>query len=159
MKIYIQAAQVFISIQSILKIDHLEECIQNMKRISPIDIHESTPFVSELSSFLDSDDESYVIQYAVRLKQLNTLLESYETKFVTILNKIFTQGKLRPLSSSEMNSHVKLTKQTMKEFFKTRDAVCLSAFNMFEVIVEQQRLHKIMATIEKLESLEKNFYP
>jgi hypothetical protein len=159
MKIYIQATQVFLSIQSIINTDYLAECIQNMKLVSPDDIHESTPFVSELSSFLDSDDESYVIQYAVRLKQLNTLLESYHPKFMTILNKIFIHGKIRPLSSSEMTSHVKLTKQTINDFLKIKEAVCSSAFNMFEVIIEQKRLHKIMATIQKLESLEKNFYP
>ena len=158
MKVQIQAVQIFISIRSILTTDHLEECIKNMKLISPDTTHESHAFITELSSFLDSNDDSSVIQYAIHLKQLRVLIESYEPKFLDILNKIFLDGKLRPLSISVMNEYVTLTKKTIKDFFKTRDAVCSSAFNMFEVIVEQKRLKKIISTIQKLESLEKNFY-
>ena len=158
MKVQIQAAQIFICIRTILTTDHLEKCIKNMKLISPDTTHESDAFISELSSFLDSSEDSSVVQYAIHLKQLRVLLESYELKFLAILNKIFLNGKLRPLSISEMHKYVQLTKKTMKDFYKTRDDVCTSAFNMFEVIVEQKRLTKIISTIQKLESLEKNFY-
>jgi hypothetical protein len=159
MKISIQATQVFMSIQSILKIDHVEEYIKNMKLMTPDDTHESTLFNFELNSFLDSDDASSIVQYAIRIKQLRTILESYENKFLDILNKIFLDGHLRPLTTLEMTSYVQLTKKTIKDFYDTRDKVCSSARNMFEVIVEQKKLTKLMAIIEKLESLEKkNFY-
>jgi hypothetical protein len=158
MKVQIQAAQIFLSIKSILMTDHLEECIKSMKNVSPDTVHESDAFISELSSFLDSTEDSIVVKYAIHLKQLQKLLESYEPKFLDILNKIFIKGTLRTLTMSEMNEYVRLTKETIKSFFKTRDDVCSSAFKMFEVIVEQKRLTKIISTIQKLESLEKNFY-
>lgn len=142
-KKYIQLAQVCAAIQHIIDTPYFSICMRQIQSIAPYTmIHEDDEFLRETSSFFDNED-SDMEQYAVRVKQLYTLIERQKKSLQRFLDKMI---------NTQPDNMVTLIKDKIKKFMTKKNEACKSATHMFEFIVERQRFKKIIAKIESLES-------
>lgn len=152
-KQYIQAAQIFAVIKSMIETPHLQNCLRKMSLLSPL-THTDDEFISELSSRFNSDyDDNPMRNYAISLKRFNAVLQKYRLKLLAILEQVFDHGKLRDLSHQKMTGIILHTKHTIRRFLHERDKACTNAFNLFEVLIEKKKFDKLVYIIQKLESL------
>jgi hypothetical protein len=152
-KKYIQLAQIFMAIQKIVGIPHLQKSLKKMRVLANnIDDYD---FMYELESTFDSEyGDNHAQNYAISIKRLREVIMFHEQKINTLFNFIFHHNSIEPLTCKQVTELVDVTKTAIQTFLNQRNEATQEAFHMLEVFVEQQRFKKIVL---KIESLENNF--
>jgi len=152
-KKYIQLSQIFVAIKTVVNTSHLKKSLKKMRILAPTISDEA--FVYELSSSFDSDyGDNCAQNYAISIKQLHEIIHFHKKKLVTIFDFIFVDDGIAPLTCSQVNELVDVTKQAIHTFLTERDEATKEVFHMLEVFVERKRFEKI---VSRIESLENNF--
>ena len=122
----------------LIKRHPIEECIQNLNAMhSPI--HNHPDFIREYTStFLSSDSDSPMIQYAVSLKKYKHLMVLEQQKLMSVLHS------LSMVQQEELPLLLPSVQEKIDEYVRIKKRVCDSVYRLFEYVVEYEQLNSIL---------------
>jgi hypothetical protein len=143
----IQLLQINLALDEVIQSPHLEECFQRLSILQAPYIEDES-FLNEMHSFFTSDYGTDVARnYAIGLKQYVEFIRHSVYDF-TLLNQEIFGTDVHQWKVAQVDAFVKTTQRKIKAFMKTKQMLFLNVFHRFEVYVEKNKFHKLVAILE-----------
>jgi hypothetical protein len=112
---------------------HLESCMNKIATLTSMDVDHPVEG-NQIQTFSNLYHES--------IDELKTIIESNIVDLKNLLQQIYKDDAIIPMSHDELMEFKQHVKRKLKEFYKSRDIACKEAFHRCEVLVEAIRLQK-----------------